>query len=51
MRERDGRSIAMPIEGRTAEVLHREIVKHVAPGSTVYTVGVVPSPTGRQPWH
>ena len=41
MRERDGRSIAMPIEGRTAEVLHAAIkahVKaHVKDGSTVYT--------------
>lgn len=37
MRERDGRSVAMPIEGRTAEVLHREIAQHVAPGSTIYT--------------
>ena len=31
MRERDGRSIAMPIEGRAA------INKHIEPGSTVYT--------------
>ena len=27
----------MPIEGRSAEILHREIVKHVAPGIKVYT--------------
>ncbi len=37
MRQREGHSIAMPIEGRSAEVLHREIVKHVVPGSKVYT--------------
>ena len=37
LRERDGRSIAMPIEGRTAEVLHAAIKAHVEDGSTVYT--------------
>ena len=39
LRERgeSGRSIAVPVEGRTAEVLHREIRKHVEPGSVLHT--------------
>lgn len=37
MRQRDGRSVAMPIEGRSAAILHREIAKHIKAGSTVYT--------------
>lgn len=37
LRERGGRSIALPIEGRTAEVLHAAIKEHVQDGSTVYT--------------
>ena len=37
LRERGGRSIAMPVEGRDQETLHRVIEKHVEPGSTVYT--------------
>ncbi len=37
MRERGGRSIAMPVAGRSAAILQRQIAKHVEPGSTVYT--------------
>ena len=37
MRERDGRSFAMPIENCTAETLRGMIAEHVEPGSKVYT--------------
>ena len=37
MRERGGKSVAMPIEGTSREVLHREIIKHVEPGSEIHT--------------
>ena len=39
MRERGegGRSVAMPIESRSAEVLHAMIATHIKPGSTVHT--------------
>ena len=37
LRERGGRSIAMPIEGTKAETLRREIYKHVEAGSELHT--------------
>ena len=37
LRERGGRSIAMPIEGTSKATLHREIAKHVEPGSELHT--------------
>ena len=37
MRERGGKSVAMPVEGRSGEVLRREIAKHVEPGSVLHT--------------
>ena len=37
LRERGGKSVAMPIEGTSREVLHREIAKHVEPGSEIHT--------------
>ena len=36
-RERGGKSDAVPIEGTSREVLHREIAKHVEPGSELRT--------------
>ena len=37
MRERGGNSVAKPIDATDSATLHREIVKHVEPGSAVYT--------------
>ena len=37
MRERGGRSVAMPVEGTSQRVLHAEITKHVEPGSAIHT--------------
>ena len=37
MRERGGRSVAMPIEGRDRNTLHRAIERHVEPGSEIHT--------------
>ena len=37
LRERGGRSVAMPVENRTREVLQREIAKHVEPGTEIHT--------------
>ena len=37
MRERGGRTKAMPISGTDAGTLHEEIVAHVKPGSTLHT--------------
>ena len=37
MRQRGGKSVAMPVEGTDKATLHAEIESHVAPGSKVYT--------------
>ena len=38
LRERNtGKSVAMPVEGTTAKVLHAQIAKHVAKGSEIHT--------------
>jgi transposase-like protein len=37
MRERDGRTRAMPIEATDSDVIHDEIREHVEPGSAIHT--------------
>ena len=37
MRERGGRTVAMPIEGTDSDVIHDEIRQHVEPGATLHT--------------
>jgi len=37
MRERGGKSVAMPVEGTDKATLHAKIKRHVAPGSKIYT--------------